>query len=287
MTLDEALAAAPEHTAPECNCYLSNGAHRSDCPQWRTAEERLMFSPAAEAHLDRLQRAGDAEVERLKRQAQTLAGFVDAANARAEAAERRDKETERLLGNVMRQRDAAESEAASLRSERDKVLSQYELQAQRAEASYDEAAALRAEVVSLRKALARAGEDAARDRVDADAWAVLLSERDEAKTNWAHFKEESRVFRAHRNQLEKQLAAATALLESLRWEPSLPEFQKAAIVALLSNATPAPNERAAAERAVLEAMANVNTAWLDEVSRTSCGPLGAACRAELARRAAK
>ncbi len=32
----------------ECTCYLSNGAHRTDCPQWRTAEER---AEAAESRL--------------------------------------------------------------------------------------------------------------------------------------------------------------------------------------------------------------------------------------------
>lgn len=52
-------------------------------------------------------------------------------------------------------------------------------------------------------------------RAESEA-AALRAELTEAKTNWAHFKEESRVFRTHRGQLEKEAAALRAEVERLR-----------------------------------------------------------------------
>jgi hypothetical protein len=171
----QALSAAPERTGPDvCNCYLSNGAHRTDCPKWRTADESRASGFAKLTH------------------AECIAALETAASWR--------EKLERSLGVECRtrdeyaaQRDAANARVAELESEVAAVLQMADEESAAATArvgnAESEAAALRATCNSyeetcetLRNDLAGRLKEAAKLRKSAHSAADRLDRAEQRET---------------------------------------------------------------------------------------------------------
>src|SRR5688572_8003107 len=154
-----ALAAAPEHTAPEA--VRGEGLESElAAANARVAEQRESIRIAL-AELN----AANARVAELTEQRESVLALaeerVKAANARADAAERDKLSAEAQANDWKRSLQRAESEAASLRAESSKFQDALGDALAAVERQQKESAALRAEVERLTKdlAFAHAGLD--------------------------------------------------------------------------------------------------------------------------------